>query len=67
METGTVLLVIVGVVLIGLLVDLLFTGGAMTGGMMGGMVMMASNPFGAAVLLIVVGLFALFAYLTWFA
>jgi hypothetical protein len=67
METGTLLLVIVGVVLIGLLFDLLFTGGAMTGGMMGGMMMAASNPIGAAVLLIILGLFALFAYITWFA
>lgn len=67
METGTVLLIIVGAVLIGLLFDLLFTGGAMTGGMMGGMMMAASNPVGAAVLLIILGLFALFAYITWFA
>jgi len=60
------LLIIVGVVLLWLLVDVLFTGGTMTGGMMGGMMMMASNPVGLVVLLLILALGALVAYIVFF-
>lgn len=66
MNTGTILLIIVGVVLLWLLIDLLLAGGAMTGGMMGGMMMMIGNPIGATVLLVLLGAGALFAYITFF-
>lgn len=66
MDTGTILLISVGVVLLWLLIDLLLAGGAMTGGMMGGMMMMAGNPIGATVLLVLLGVVAIFAYITFF-
>jgi len=66
MEPGTILLIIVGVVLLWLLVDVLFSGGSMTGGMMGGMMIMASNPVGLAVLLLILALGALVAYIVFF-
>lgn len=67
METGTILLIIVGVVLLWLLIDLLLAGGAMTGSMMGGMMIMAGNPIGATILLVLLGVIAFFAYITFFA
>lgn len=66
MNTGTILLIIVGVVLLWLLIDLLLAGGAMTGGMMGGMMMMVGNPIGATVFLVLLGIGALFTYITFF-
>jgi len=75
MEPGTILLIIVGVVLLWLLIDVLFAGGSMTGGMtpapasgagVGGMMMMASNPVGLAVLLLILALGALVAYIVFF-
>ncbi len=65
MDTGTVLLIVIGVVLLVLL--LIALGGGMA---MGGMAMMAGmmgTPVGWVVLLIIVGLIALIGYVTLFA
>jgi len=67
MDLGTALLIFVGVILVWLLIDLLFVGGAMTAGMMGGMMMAAATPIGLLVLLILLALGALFAYVSFFA
>ncbi|MGA9533686.1 MAG: hypothetical protein WBR18_13295 [Anaerolineales bacterium] len=63
MDIGTLLLIAVGVLLLFLLLDLLFVGGAMSGMMMGGMVMAASTPIGAILLVIALVLVGMFGYL----
>lgn len=64
MDTGTVLLIVIGVILLITLIAI--AGGGMA---MGGMAMMAgmmSNPFGWLILLILVGLIALIGYMLFF-
>jgi hypothetical protein len=57
-DIGTVLLIMVGVIVVLVLLDLLFAGGAMTGGMMSGMAGMmggmAGSGYGLIVLLLLV-------------
>jgi hypothetical protein len=65
MDTGTILLIVIGVVL--LIILILALGGGMA---IGGMAMMAgmmSTPVGWVVLLILVGLMALIGYAVLFA
>lgn len=61
MDPGTIVLVITAIVVIWLVVDLLFAGGAMTGGMMSGMAGMMGSGLGPIVLLLLV-IIALLVY-----
>lgn len=69
MDVGTLFLIGVGV--IGLLVllvllDLFFAGGAGTTGMMHGAAMMASNPIGQAILLVLLAILGVLVYAVFF-
>ncbi len=66
MEIGTILLIIAGIIVTLFVLDLMFAGGAMTMGTMQGMGMMASNPIGQAVLLVLLAILGVLVYAVFF-
>lgn len=66
MDIGTVLLIVVGVVVVLVVLDVLLAGGAMTMGTMHGMAMMASNPVGQAILLVLLAILGVLVYAVFF-
>lgn len=69
MDFGTLVLIGIGLVLIVVIVlvlDLIFAGGAMTIGTMHGMAMMASNPIGQAILLVLLAILGVLVYAVFF-
>ncbi len=66
MDIGTVILIVVGVIVVLVALDLLFAGGAGTMGMMHGTVMMASNPIGQAILLVLLAILGILVYAVFF-
>ncbi len=69
MDIGTLVLIgigLVAVVVILLGLDLIFAGGAMTMGTMYGMAMMASNPIGQAILLVLLAILGVLVYAVFF-
>lgn len=66
MDIASVILIGVAVVVVLVLVDVLLLGGSMTMGSMQGMVMMASNPIGQAILLVLVAILGVLVYVVFF-
>ena len=62
MDIASVILIGVAVVVVLVLVDVLLLGGSMTMGTMHGMAIMASNPIGQAVLLVLVAILGILVY-----
>ena len=62
MDIASVILIGVAVVVVLVLVDVLLLGGSMTMGTMHGMAIMASNPIGQAVLLVLVAILGTLVY-----
>ena len=66
MDIVTGLLIITGVVVALFVLDLVFAGGAMTMGSMHGMAMMASNPIGQGILLVLLAILGVLVYAVFF-
>ena len=66
MEPLTILLIIGGVVIALFLLDLFLLGGAGSMGMMQGTAMMASNPIGQSILLVLLAILGVLVYAVFF-
>jgi len=69
MDLGTLVLIGIGLVVIVVILfvlDLIFAGGAMTIGTMHGMALMASNPIGQAILLVLLAILGVLVYAVFF-
>ena len=69
MGIGTLVLIGIGIVVVlvaVIVLDLLFAGGAMTMGTMHGMAMMASNPIGQGILLVLLAILGVLVYAVFF-
>ncbi|MEK7326794.1 MAG: hypothetical protein AAB217_16240 [Chloroflexota bacterium] len=66
MTVGTLVLLGIGIVVILIVLDFLFAGGAGTMGMMHGTAMMMSNPIGQAILLVLIAILGVLVYAVFF-
>ncbi|MBI3243182.1 MAG: hypothetical protein HYZ49_12900 [Chloroflexi bacterium] len=66
MGIGTLFLIGVGIIVVLIVLDLFFTGGAGTMGMMHGTAMMMSNPIGQAILLVLIAILGVLVYAVFF-
>ena len=69
MDIGTLVLIGIGfvvIVVILLVLDLIFAGGAGSMGMLHGTVMLASNPIGQAILLVLLAILGVLVYAVFF-
>ena len=66
MTVGTLVLLGIGIVVILIVLDFLFAGGAGTMGMMHGTAMMMSNPIGQSILLVLIAILGVLVYAVFF-
>lgn len=66
MSIGTILVVVLGFAFVLFILDLLLTGGAVTMGSMHGMALMASNPIGQGILLVLLAILGVLVYAVFF-
>lgn len=66
MDIGILFLIGVGIIVVVVILDLFFAGGAGTMGMMHGAAMMASNPIGQGILLVLLAILGVLVYAVFF-
>lgn len=66
MAIGTLFLLVIGIIVVLVILDLIFAGGAMTMGTMYGMAGMMSNPIGQGILLVLLAILGVLVYAVFF-